>query len=81
VLLWSYRARAVVVFRSDTKASETAQSPASASSLPPPAPAAMSTHLMFQPVCVPLPLAPHTPEASAMAFIFVRVVPPYSESA
>ena len=67
MLLWSYSARAVAVFRSDTSGSETAQSPASASSLPPPAPAAMSTHLMFQPTWVVPSLLPHSPVELAIA--------------
>lgn len=51
-----------------------------ASSLPPPAPLATSTHLMFQPVCVP-PALPHVPLAVGVAFLMPRVVPPYCASA
>ena len=69
------------VLRSDTSGSDVAQSPTLASSEPPAAPAATSTHLMFQPVCVPPPAAaPQTPLALGVALETVRVEPPYIDS-
>jgi hypothetical protein len=53
----------VDVFRSDTSGSDSAQSPLLASSEPPPAPVATSTHLMFQPACVVPSLFVHWPAA------------------
>ena len=61
-------ARAVAVLRSDVSGSDTAQLPTLASSLPPAAPAATLTHLMFQPVWVLPSVLPHTPEALGVAF-------------
>ncbi len=81
VLLWSYIARAVPVLRSDTSGSDVVRSPTLASSEPPAAPAATSTHLMFQPVCVPPPAAaPQTPLELGVALLMVRVGPPYIAS-
>ena len=80
MVLWLYIPRATVVFRSSTMASPVAQEPLSASSEPPPAPQATTTHLMFQPVWVP-PTSPHTPLLLGTAFFLLRALPPYRLSA
>ncbi len=71
----------MLVFRSDTSGSLSAHSPALASSLPPAAPPAMLTHLMFQPVCVLPSLLLHWPCALGTGFFFARCEPPKKSSA
>ena len=80
VWLWSYIARDVDVLRSLTSGSLSAQLPASASSEPPAAPPAMSTHLMFQPVCVPAPEKHRRHPRMGDALLIVRDDPPYIAS-